>query len=154
MKNIILSITILFLFAFCFIQCKKDDEPTNIEFYNKPTNTIEHYIKGKWRVQLQKGGFCGTCIINLYPYHIYYEFGDNYKIKTSTQNIIKIDTSYKWVTDKSDYLRHIIEFYEPHATPPFAMHLEPVSIKDDTLIISNPNVTSPDNSLFYLTKEN
>jgi hypothetical protein len=56
--NIVSSLTFLFYFT----QCKKDKSPLNITLYNKPLNTIQTYTKGKWRLQYEKGGFCGTCI--------------------------------------------------------------------------------------------
>src|SRR5664280_2068948 len=62
MKKYLMIIPLFLVICNCILNCKKDPKPTNIVLYNKPLETIQQYIHGKWRLVYGKGGICGTCM--------------------------------------------------------------------------------------------
>jgi hypothetical protein len=145
----------LLVMLFCFGQCRKEKDNhvgLSITLYDKSLDTIQFYIQGKWRLHYMYGGICGTCKYNREGYNEYYEFKNNTKIIYTYQNSISVDTTYSWITyqaNPSDYIHKIIEYYD-NGTVPY--HFEINKIVNDTLIMAQPFLNSPDYMLYFLTK--
>jgi hypothetical protein len=118
MKNVILP---LFLSLFCFLQCKKQNEPLNITLYNKPLATIQSYIRGKWKLEYVKGGFIANYIKYFNNDNYIWQFNSNNKIKQTYNDTAFADTTIMWVRDLGMYTGpdpiFIMKFYDKRGYP-------------------------------------
>ncbi len=148
----VLSLTLL---IFCYAKCNKDSSSVNTTLFGKDTTTVNSYIIGKWKVHYQFGGICGSCKNDRENLNEFYEFKPNNGIAYTFQNVLQFDTKYTWLFYQSyttDYMHHILEYYENPAPFVPASHFEVVKIKNDTLILAQPFIDNPDYSEFFLTR--
>ena len=136
--------------------CQKSNNTTtkkaknqNIYLAHLPTDTIETYLNGRWRVRCMVGGNCGSCRYDRDYLFEYYTFLPNRRIIYSFQNSIFSDTTYSWSTyqeGSGDYIHNILS--SRYAS------FEIEKIFNDTLIVAMPFINNPDFSRFYMTQEN
>jgi len=93
----------LYLFGITLIaaySCKKDDTiPTNIVLYDKPLETIQRYIHGKWKLVYAQGGICSTTKQECDNFFI--EFTLDNKFISNTFAITTDTTTIVWIKDIS-----------------------------------------------------
>lgn len=148
---------LLFFIAFSSFFCKKNNDDSifiNITLYDKPLSVTQSYIQGKWRLHFTKGGICSTCKSDRELYNEYYEFLANDRIIYTFQDTIIADTMINWLRYKpNNYLDSItvMEFYDKRLSPNY---FEAAKIYNDTLILYNPDMFTPDAISYYLTKSN
>jgi hypothetical protein len=148
----VLSLTLL---IFCHAKCNKESSSVNITLFDKDTTTINSYIMGKWKVHYQYGGICGSCKSDRENLNEFYEFKSNNGIAYTFQNVLEFETKYAWLFYQSypaDYMHHILEYSVNPASLVPTSHFEVVKIKNDTLILAQPLIDSPDYSEFFLTR--
>jgi len=75
--------------------------PINIVLYDKPLDTIRHYIQGRWKLVYAKGGICGTCVQHCVNCSI--EFTSNNKVISHSIEITTDTTTIHWVRDIGTY---------------------------------------------------
>lgn len=146
---------LLFIVTFSSFHCKKnDDSAIHITLYDKSLKVTQSYIKGKWKVHYIKGGICGTCKYDREQFDEYYEFLPNNRIKYTFQDTIKADTIINWIrykpTNNLDSIT-VMEFFDKRMSPNY---FEATEIYNDTLILYNPDMFTPDAVSYYLTKSN
>jgi hypothetical protein len=109
----------LSLVIFCsVIRCKKD-EPINIVLYDKPLETIQQFIQGRWKLVFGEGGICGICI---FPCdNCYVEFTSDNRFISKSFVITTDTTKIHWVKDIGEYLQgdstYIMEFVDYRGYP-------------------------------------
>ncbi len=137
-------------FIFCIEQCKKDSGHLNISLHDKPLSVIQEYTQGSWKLQNEKGGFCGNCIF--YPtdttFNLYMNLSSE-RIKLKNEYFQTLDTTIVWtsinVFGDSTYA---LNFSDSMGIPyTFAAD----GIYNDTLVLYQPG---PDGIAFYYTKSN
>lgn len=154
------QIEILFFFSltllvFCFAKCNKESVTVNTTLFDKDTTTVNSFIIGKWKVHYQFGGICGNCKSDRENLNEFYEFKPNNGIAYTFQNVLQFDTKYAWLFYQSypaDYMHHILEYSESPVSPVPSSRFEVVKIMNDTLILAQPLIDSPDYSEFFLTR--
>lgn len=122
MKTTILKIcAFVLLFTLMGSGCKKDDTtPTNVILYDKPLETIQRYIQGKWKLVYSKGGFCGTC--KYYYDNSFIEFTSNNRVLVPKYDGTYLtDTTIEWVRDIGTYTNNdstfLMKFYDKYGNP-------------------------------------
>jgi hypothetical protein len=109
-----------------FSNCKKNVEPpvdkSNIVLYNKPLSVIQECIKGKWKLEYEKGGICSICINNSFRNVSYiWQFNKNNKIKRIYNDSVFTDSRIKWIRDLGTYTNgdytYIMHFSDKRAYP-------------------------------------
>jgi hypothetical protein len=136
----------LLIALFYFSGCKKDGNRVNITLHNKPLSTIQSYIKGKWKLEYEKGGICWNC--TNYIDNFYWTFGSNNKVQQTYNDTLITETSIVWKWDKpanTDYT-YIMNFSDKRGYPYFYNVYE---IKNDTLILTDAGY---DPVAYYFTK--
>lgn len=114
---IIASSLILFC---CFNQCKKHDvTPTNIVLYDKPLETIQRYIHGKWKLAYAVGGICSTCRQECD--NCFVEFTLDNKFISNTFAITTDTTTIQWIKDigilTNKDSTYLMTFKDRHGVP-------------------------------------
>lgn len=93
-----------FLFFSFFLACScskenadliKNDTKVSIVLYNKPLDTIQTYINGKWQLRYYSGGWCSGCVVQRDNYEDYWTFNGE-KITQSLKNRVVVDTTIYW----------------------------------------------------------
>lgn len=98
-KNNTIYFLLLLISAFCFAQCKKErnSQPHvgfSVTLYNKPLDTIQFYLQGKWKWQYAEGGFVYS---KYYPrYNSYMTLNSNRIIFQNDSAGILVDTVVYW----------------------------------------------------------
>ena len=150
MKNIIHIIYILLgiVFIICFEQCKKDGPQSNIKLTDKPLSVIQTNIKGKWTLQYEKGGICGTCIF--YQKDFFWEFGNYDKVLETYKGTVIVDTKINWVRERDVFtdLTYIMTFSDKQNVP---WNYIVDGIYNDTLVLYD---NSSDRVFYHFTKSN
>lgn len=144
---IILIVQVLF-----FSYCKKGVSNNDIILNDKSIIDVQSYIQGKWKVHYYYGGMVGYLKQDRESLNEYYEFKNNDRVVYTYQNSIITDTTYHFITYQAvptDYIHKVIEFYMPWGA---VYHLEADKIKNDTLVLAQPLIGSPDYFSFFLTK--
>lgn len=123
----------------CFVllssNCNKDSNtgPVNIVLYDKPLETIQHYIHGKWKFVYGKGGICSTCMH--YCDSCFVEFTTDNKFISNTFAITTEPTTIIWVEGIATYTNnettHLMTFTDKQGVP-WVYVIE--QIRNDTLI--------------------
>lgn len=146
----------LVMFLFCFAQCRKEhsNQPhvgLSITLYNKPLDTIQFYLKGKWKCHFGKGGIGNTV---QYYNSFYWTFSSNNRVLQSYNGSIVTDTTISWVwtlnggTFTNGDSTFIMSFYDKRGYP-YDCVIE--RIINDTLILHD----DADDVMFYhFTKSN
>lgn len=137
MKISVIPISLLLIiFLFSFAQCKKSDTGLNIILHDKPLNTIQSYIQGKWKLQYTFGGFAAM----KYPatHNSYIILNPNNIIIGNDSAGVVVDTAIIWVRAKdiagdSTYL--LTYSYTPGYAFPYAYIVD--RIYNDTLVLSD-----------------
>jgi len=142
---IIASSLILFC---CFNQCKKHDvTPTNIVLYDKPLETIQHYIQGKWKLQYTYGGLSAHKYID--TYNSYMILSPEHIIIGNESTGVVADTTIVWVrTDiGTNDFTYLLSY--SWSDNPWPWYYIVSQIKNDTLVIRD-NID--DGYSYYYTK--
>jgi hypothetical protein len=101
MKKYFVIVLLFFMICYCILNCKKDPKPINIVLYNKPLETIQQYIQGKWKLVYGKGGICSTC---KFPCdNCFVEFLSPNKIISKAFVTTTDTTTIHWVRDIGTY---------------------------------------------------
>jgi hypothetical protein len=131
-----LIVSIFIVIVSIFTHCSKDRSPLNVTLYDKPLNVIQGYTKGKWKLQYEKGGFCGSCY---YP-----STYNSYMILTSNRIVIGndslgviVDTTVIWKKEPwGTNFTYLLSYrYSPGYAFPYYYFMN--EIKNDTLILSD-----------------
>lgn len=162
------TLSLLIFTTLFFVQCKKSDAQETIPgpkphvgysttLWDKPADTLNYYLNGKWRVHFKKGGICG-CKINREQYNEYYEFLPSQQIaRYYYQNAFKNQWSYDWKTHQvhplTPFHNVMVDKNSVPAPPLLAAILEPVRMVNDTLVINGICSYMPDNVEVFLTRE-
>ena len=129
-------VSILVSFLFCFTQCKKDKNPLNITLYDKPLGEIQSYTQGKWKLQYEKGGFCGSCY---YPstQNSYMILAPNRIVIGNDSLGVIVDTSIVWKKEPwgTNFTYLLSYYYSPGYAFPYYYFIN--EIKNDTLVLSD-----------------
>lgn len=110
----------------CFVllssNCNKDSNtgPVNIVLYDKPLETIQHYIHGKWKFVYGRGGICSTCMH--YCDSCFIEFtSDNRVLVPNRDGTYLVDTTIEWIRDVATYTNneytYLMKFYDKYGYP-------------------------------------
>lgn len=150
MKKIFFNAKFYFLLitCLCFSNCKKSNNQKNITLNNKPLSVIQSYIKGKWQLEYETGGFCGCVSTPKDSFFLYTILSPN-KIIFKNSEEITIDTTINW-----EYINffgestYVMNFFSPSGVP---FNFAAKGIFNDTLILYQPG---PDGESFYYTKLN
>ena len=135
-----------------FFSCKKDKNKDwiNVQLYDQPTQTVESYIEGRWRVHCMIGGFGGLqSRDNREQFHEYYTMLPGHRVIYEYQNNVVSDTTYTWTTYQGgtwDYVHNILRSRNAY--------FEVEKIYNDTLFLAEPFIGNPDYDRLLLTKEN
>jgi len=146
MKN--LFTCFLALLPLLFFQCKKEPPHLNMTLYNKPLPGIKAHIKGTWKLHYGKGGF----IANMKQYYenTYYEFGDNDRVKITSNGNVHTDSTIGWTRELGTYTNgdstFTMKFYDKQNVP-WVYVVE--QIVNDTLILHD---NSSDAVFYHFTK--
>lgn len=153
-RSILIGCNILFVtIPVCFAQCKKEHNNhivTNIILYNKPLDTIQFYIQGKWECHYGKGGIAAN---NIQYYHNYYwSFGSNNRLIQSYNGATTTDTAINWIKELGTYTNgdstFIMSFHDKQNVP-WVYVVD--GIYNDTLILHN---NYSDAIFYHFTKSN
>ena len=140
--------TISFLFLFFFGQCKKEKEMLTITLYDKPLETIQSHIQGKWKCHYGKGGIMANMV--QYYNNVYWEFNSSNRVKVTNNGAAIADTTIRWYKDKGTYTNgdstFIMQFYDKQNVPSTYVVER---IINDTLIIHD---NSADAVFYHFTK--
>lgn len=147
MKKIIFGILFISLAA---INCKKNNNGLNIILHDKSLSVIQKYIQGDWKLQYEKGGFCGNC--NFYPtditFNLYMALTPE-RIKLRNAYFQTLDTTITWpfvnIFGDSSYA---LNFRDSSGIP---YTFAPNGIYNYTLVLYQPG---PDGISFYYIKSN
>ena len=109
----------LSVFIFINFTCCKEYDHINLILYDKPLETIQHYIQGEWNCLYAKGGICGTCI---FPCdNCYVVFTRDNKFITNAFILTSDTTTIKWKKDIGAYLHgdstYIMTFVDNYGAP-------------------------------------
>jgi len=131
--------------ATLILSCHKDKfTPINITLYDKPLETIQHYIHGKWKLVYAKGGICSTCID--YCNNCSVEFTMDNKFISNTYAITSDTTTIQWIRDMGIYTNndstYLMTFKDKQGVP-WVYVIE--RIYNDTLIYHDNSV----DAMFY-----
>jgi len=146
---------LLVIFLFRFAQCKKeqDNQPHvgfTITLYNKPLDTIQFYLQGRWKCQYGKGGIAANMI--QYYNDFYWTFLSNNRVLQSYNGQTITDTTITWIKNIGKFTSgdstFLMSFYDKQNVP-WVYIIKGIS--NDTLILYN-NI---DDAVFYhFTKSN
>jgi hypothetical protein len=118
MKNVIL---ILLVSLFCFSQCGKEKDPSNITLYNKSLSTIQRTIYGRWKLEYVKGGFIASYIRWFSNVSYVWQFNSGNRVKQIYNDTVLTDTSVVWKRDLGVYTgsdsTFIMMFYDKRGYP-------------------------------------
>jgi hypothetical protein len=121
---------------------------TNIVLYNKPLETIQQYIQGKWKLVYGKGGFCGSCKFPCDNCSV--EFTTSNKIISKAFVITTDTTTIHWVRDMGTFTNgdstYLMQFMDKQGVPWVYVVQE---ITNDTLIYHD---NSSDAMFYHLIK--
>ncbi len=164
MKRVFLTLALFT--CVCCMQCQKDVDPPIITepepepepeppqniiiLYNKPLDTIRHYIEGYWKCHYRQGGLLGPNMIQYLDAN-YWTFAPADKVKETFDNVVVVDTTITWVWRKGIWTNgdstHTMLFYDKQHVP---RSYEVNRMVNDTLILNDPGF----DALFYhLTKQ-
>ena len=152
MKKMIKAIRVpaCLLFMLCAEQCNKDSEPLNINLHDQPLSVIQSYTQGSWKLQYQKSGYCGGCIIYAHSntFNLYMDL-DSERVIFKSQDEVTIDTPITWTYLNVFYdSTYVFNFSDPQGIP-YSFGAQ--GIYNDTLMLYQP---TPDGTVFYYTKLN
>jgi hypothetical protein len=112
--------------------------------WDKPLETIQHYIQGKWKLIYGKGGICGTCVFPCDNCTV--EFTSDNRFISKSFVITSDTTTIRWIWDKGSYLggdsTFVMTFRDKYGVPGSYVIEQ---IKDDILIYYD-NASDP---MFY-----
>lgn len=152
MKKILHSLFLflsLLIASFYFSACKKDGNKVSITLHDKPLSVIQKYTKGSWKLQNEKGGFCGNCIF--YPtdstFNLYLNLSSE-RIKLRNKHFQTLDTIIVWTIHVFNNSTYAFTFIDSTGIP-FTFAAD--GIYNDTLVLYQP---TPDGMSFYYTKSN
>lgn len=119
------------LILFCFATCKKQNPPSTenppltgntaltITLYNKPLDTIQSYIRGRWKCHYGKGGIAANMV--QYYNNYYWTFTSNNRVEQTYNGIVVTDTTIKWIRARGSYTNSdstfIMSFYDKQNVP-------------------------------------
>jgi hypothetical protein len=130
MKILLLFFCLLFITTSCR---KEENSHVNIVLYDKPLETIQHYIHGKWKLAYAKGGICSTCMQECN--NCFIEFTPDNKFISNTFAITTDTTTINWVREIRTYTNngytYLMTFKDKEGVP-WAYVIE--RIYNDTLI--------------------
>jgi hypothetical protein len=143
MRKLILIIPVSLILLLGINQCEKA-KPINIVLYDKPLETIQYYIQGKWRVVYGKGGICGSCI---FPCdNCYVDFTSDNRFISESFATTTDTTTIHWIREKGRYIHldstYVMTFVDKYLAP-HSYVIERINY--DTLVYYD-NATDP---LFY-----
>lgn len=133
-----------------FLRCDEEEQTLNIVLYDKPIDTIKHYIQGNWKLHYGKGGIIANMVQYFENTYWEFHFDDQDRIKQTYNSNIVADTTIQWYSETDGYtgLTHIMKFFDKSEVP---WNYVVVEIRNDTLIIKDFG----DDSMFYhFTKQN
>ena len=141
MKKIIYA---LFIILVSF-SCKKNDfeNNLNIDFTNKPFDSVMYYLKGNWRLLYLKGGFLGPNYVQ-YVQNSFWTIDTNH-IKIIDENIITVDTTLFWnhISINAPQKDSMFMCYYFEKVNPFLQALRVSEIKNNELILVDPGIDAP-----------
>lgn len=145
---------LLLVLLFSFLQCSKDSNDNTsskrltIQLYDKSLVTIQSNLKGRWKLEYEKGGICGSCITKFDNF--YWEFSENNSIKEIFNGSIVADTTINWYKAIGTYINgdstYIMNFYDKKNTP---WNYVVDGIYNDTLVIHD---NSADAVFYHFSK--
>lgn len=138
------------LLILCTELCSKDSEPLNINLHDQSLSVIQSYTQGSWKLQYQRSGYCGGCIIYAHnnTFNLYMDL-DSERVKFRSQDEVTIDTPITWTYVNLFYdSTYVFNFSDPQGIP-YSFGAQ--GIYNDTLLLYQP---SPDGTTFYYTKSN
>ncbi len=145
-----LTIISLLIACFCFVNCKKTNDPLNIVLYDKPLSVIQANIEGKWKLQYTYGGF----LVSKYPakHNSYIILKPAHIVIGNDSAGVVVDAEIRWQRAKnyfndSTYL--LTYSYTPGYAFPYMYIVD--RIKSDTLILID-NASDP--FYYFYTKNN
>jgi hypothetical protein len=142
----------LILFTFLFAQCKKEQTPLTITLYDKPLSTIQSYIKGEWKLEYEKGGFCSICINRFDTANYIWQFNSSNRVKQTYNGNVFTDISITWINDLGMYTGRdstfSMNFYEKRGYP--CNYIVDGIFKDSLVLHDNDN--SADAVFYFFTK--
>lgn len=101
-KCLFLVVCLVFSIFF-FTQCKKDTHiPLNVTLYNKSLDSIQYYIKGKWKLNYLQGGILGPNYIK--HFNSYFWNIDKDHITTYNNGQVDTDTNILWLHEYGIYI--------------------------------------------------
>ena len=104
---------------FCFTQCKKELNSSNIILYNKPLSVIQSCIQGKWKCLYGKGGISAN-MVQYYDDYYWTFTSDNKVIQVYKGNTLA-DTTINWIWDTGTYTSgdstFTMKFYDNQNVP-------------------------------------
>ena len=102
MKNLTTILFLCFIIEITVPGCKKEKyTPTNIVLYDKPLETIQLYIQGKWKLQYAYGGLSTHKYID--RYNSYMILSSDHIIIGNDSTGIVVDTNITWVRAEIGY---------------------------------------------------
>ncbi len=164
MKKMLLTLALFT--CVCCMQCQKDidppiitepepepepDPPQNIIIlYNKPLDSIRHYIEGEWKCHYAQGGIAGPGMIQYFT-DFYWTITATDSIKQTYNGTILADTKINWTWTKGSWTNgdstHLMTYYDNQQVP---MGFVVNHLINDTLVLNDPGF----DALFYhLTKQ-
>lgn len=153
MKFAILKISLIFLFLGLIGEgCKNEDEGkqenVNITLYDQPLSVIQKYITGNWKLQYLTGGIAGSKYVDMH--NSYMNLTPDHIILGNDLQGINIDTTIVWKQDLIG-INETFLMGVPHPGWPAPMYFIVNEIKNDTLILSDYNIS--DGYIHYYTKQ-
>jgi hypothetical protein len=101
--------------------CTKTKAKLNITLYNQPLPVIKSYIAGKWTLEYEYGGFCGTCFSSFHGSAYIWEFDQGTWVKQSYKGLVETDTSIDWIKDQLSTVgpdsTFVLSFYDKRQYP-------------------------------------
>lgn len=139
----ILQVSFLFILISA---CEKKYDRHNLILYDKPLSVIQSCIQGNWKVEYEKGGFCGRCVWNISDFYWYFGPGD--VVKQTYRDTLITDGSIIWEWGKPYNFdeTYIMNFSDERGYPYLYVVYE---LKNDTLILAD---AGSDPMFYYLTK--
>ncbi len=138
-------LTIILFFLFTQTQCKKNDvkDNLNVDFTNKPFDSVMYYIKGNWQLLYYKGGFLGPNYVQ-YVSSSFWTIDTNH-IKIIDDNIITVDTTLFWkhISINAQQKDSMFQCYYFDKVSPFLQSLRVSEIKNNELILVDPGIDAP-----------
>ena len=152
MKTILKILFLSGIIGITAFSCRKEkikpQQKANITLYDKPLAVIRANIMGKWKLQYEKGGFCGTCIYRNFQNFIWEFTSDNKFIQTYNDTLF-VDSDIVWPRIKYfDGFTYLMSFHDLDGVP---WNYIVKGIYNDTLVFSD---YSSDPVSYYLTRSN